>query len=222
MRSNQDENQGTSDESENDQTEQTALTEDVAVPGDVVLTLMEQIPADSLSDEQRSRLKTILLEKGHFSDEIVRERLGMAFRGPLPPPSILQAYERVSPGLTETIVSQWTTETEHRRKMDTQVVAHIQATETQDAKTERQLAKWGQALGFTVAIVGFALAAFIAWLGHPGWAVAIGALDVVALVAVFVRSTKFRGQTETTDLSKKIDAEDQLSLPRESNNSDER
>lgn len=45
-----------------------------------------------------------------------RVSISTEFRGPLPPPQILQGYEEIMPGLTEKIVEQWQAETAHRHK----------------------------------------------------------------------------------------------------------
>ena len=48
------------------------------------------------------------------------------------------------------------------------------------------LARRGQAFGLTSLLFMVALAVYLAYLHQPGWAVAIGALDFAAVVAVFV------------------------------------
>jgi len=39
-------------------------------------------------------------------------------RGPLPPPSMLKAYDEIMPGLAKTIVSQFEKDLQHRRKFE--------------------------------------------------------------------------------------------------------
>lgn len=49
-----------------------------------------------------------------------------------------------------------------------------------------QLQRWGVLCGFAIALVGFGVAGWLGYLGHPATAAVVGGLDLTALVSVFV------------------------------------
>ncbi|MEN2982049.1 MAG: DUF2335 domain-containing protein [Thermus sp.] len=51
--------------------------------------------------------------------------LGLFFRGPLPPPAMLQEYDRVVPGLAERIIRQFERQSEHRQEMERRYLTHL-------------------------------------------------------------------------------------------------
>lgn len=99
------------------------------------------------------------------------------FSGPLPPPSVLGAYESLSPGLTDRIVEMAEREQAHRHRMDDETV-----------KEETKLGKRGQLFGFIIAIAGLATAVVLGWPAHQGGAAAVvGGASLASLVAAFLK-----------------------------------
>ena len=99
------------------------------------------------------------------------------WRGPLPPPSQLVAYNDALPDAAERIL----TMTER---------AHAHHLQIQDKLVDNsyKLARNGQFLGLLVAIIILAFAAFVGYLGSTNVAGLIAVLDVAAVTAVFVYS----------------------------------
>ena len=95
--------------------------------------------------------------------------------GPLPPPEQLVSYEHALPGLAERIV-----------KMAENQAAHRQGFETKVIGAEIDRAALGMKFGFTIGIAGLLASILMGWMGHPASGAAIGAVDLVALVSVFV------------------------------------
>lgn len=104
-----------------------------------------------------------------------------SFEGPLPPPDVLEGYERMLPGSAERILRMAEQQAEHRRVVLITLV---------EADTSR--ARWGLWLGAVVALV-FVLAAVVMVLA--GQAVAgtiVATADLLSIVGVFVYGTRRR------------------------------
>lgn len=97
------------------------------------------------------------------------------FRGPLPPPEVLENYERIIPGFSERALSQWERQTNHRQVMEAKVV---------DASIKAQ--SRGQWIAGTIAIVGLLIAGAVGIWGHPLVGAGIAVADLGSLVGVFV------------------------------------
>ncbi|MFB8773464.1 DUF2335 domain-containing protein [Streptomyces broussonetiae] len=109
------------------------------------------------------------------SMRFMRQELTIQHRGPLPSPESLAEYERALPGLAERIVRMAEAEQGHRHHM-----------ERTDLQQDYRVARTGQAFGLVALIVIAALAAYLGFLGHPGWAVVAAGIDIAAIVGVFV------------------------------------
>ena len=80
----------------------------------------------------------------------------ISFRGPLPPPALLKDYDKVKPGLADTIVEMATGEQDHRHRWESSSLeAHL---------ADRRLGLW---LGFAITVIGAVAAVAVASLGHP-------------------------------------------------------
>lgn len=77
-----------------------------------------------------------------------------AFSGPLPPPDVLAAYDRVRPGLAQEMVEQWKAETAHRHR----TIDGLRSLDERSMTAYYQGEKRGQWLAFFVflAVVGIA------------------------------------------------------------------
>lgn len=111
---------------------------------------------------------------------------------PLPPPQLLQEYERACPGASERIFKMAEAEQQHRHTLQQQAMrADLEDLQRTHGNTAR-----GQVLGFGVVVAALAAAVIIAvyssaW-GAPVAASIIGAGGLTSLVYVFIRGQRHR------------------------------
>lgn len=96
------------------------------------------------------------------------------FRGPLPPPAVLEQYDHVLPGTAERILRMAEQEQAAGRDLASKVV-EVTATET----------RRGQHFGFAAALAALSVTAFLGYLGHAFAAGVVGGTTVVGLSTVF-------------------------------------
>jgi uncharacterized membrane protein len=84
------------------------------------------------------------------------------FRGPIPPPHILEGYNAAVPGAGERIL-----------RMAEEDAAHLRQIERQDQQDTRDNFQRGQTLAVVVCGMAVVLGGWVAWLGHPVSAAAI-------------------------------------------------
>jgi uncharacterized membrane protein len=124
------------------------------------------------ADAQESRANTLAKEDGERYHGLV----AASWQGPLPPPNHLEHYKEIQADFPERILKLTEDEAAHRRDYNLRVLAAT--------KLETLL---GQIFGLVVALVAFAVAAYLAHLGHPGASAGFGATTVAGLVWVFVK-----------------------------------
>ena len=100
----------------------------------------------------------------------------ISFRGPLPPPALLKDYDKVKPGLADTIVDMAQSEQEHRHNWESSSLKAQQ--------DDRRLGLW---LGFSVTAIGILAAVVVASLGHPWVAVSALAPGLGGILAYIIR-----------------------------------
>lgn len=110
-----------------------------------------------------------------------------SFSGPLPHPDILKKFDEVAPGAAERIIKMAEEQSSHRRELEKAVIS-----------SDIQRSKWGQILGFLIAVIGLVASAFIAIYGNAIAGGVIGASTLAALVGVFMygASTRSRERSE--------------------------
>ena len=96
------------------------------------------------------------------------------FRGPLPPPAVLERYDRLLPGAAERIL---------RMAEREQAAGHRFASEV--IKGAAVQTKRGQSFGFAAALATLGLTAYLGYLGHAFAASVVGGTTVVGLATVF-------------------------------------
>ena len=80
----------------------------------------------------------------------------ISFKGPIPPPALLKDYDKVKPGLADTIIEMAKDEQDHRHRWESSSLkAH---------QSDRRLSLW---LGAGIAAIGILGAVVMAYLGHP-------------------------------------------------------
>ncbi len=113
--------------------------------------------------------------------KIVHQQL--EYSGPIPPPIILEQYEKIIPGAAERILKMAEQQASHRQSLEKRVIAH----DTQNAT-----------LGILCALlitVGFlVLAGFAIYSGQSLAASIISAISITGLVGTFIYGTRSRKQ----------------------------
>jgi len=124
------------------------------------------------------------------------------FRGPLPPPDMLQRYEEIHPGTAERVLQQFERETQHRHAIEQKVI---------DAQLEAQLAeipafRLGQVFAFLIAVVGLLSAAYCVskapTAGHAWAGAGIAGISLATLAGVFIYGRKAKPAAEEPEEQK--------------------
>ncbi len=106
-----------------------------------------------------------------------------SFEGPLPPPDILKRFDDVVPGAAERIIKMAEEQFAHRVSLEKKVI---------DSDISRS--KWGQILGFLIAVVGLGVACLITIYGNPLAGTIIGGGTLASLVGVFMYGSRIRSK----------------------------
>ncbi|ERO40943.1 DUF2335 domain-containing protein [Lactiplantibacillus plantarum] len=135
-------------------------------------TLIKRI-AEASSEEEKKRLFSQLPEKTRMT--IARSQV---FSGPLPPPQQLKEYNDVLPGAADRILKMAERQSEHRQKMEGQVV-----------ESNTKNSRLGVIFAFLLGAMIIGGGIYLAAIGHPyGTWFSLG--GVVSLVGVFVYGTR--------------------------------
>ena len=109
------------------------------------------------------------------------------FSGPLPPPEIIEAYERILPGSANRILTMAEKNQDHRIEMELKKIV-LDGDETKKLISSGiQRVPRGQWFGFIITIAFLVAATICAWVGHPFTASILGLGGATNLVALFLR-----------------------------------
>jgi uncharacterized membrane protein len=97
------------------------------------------------------------------------------FSGPMPPPALLEGYERIVPGAAERILAMAESDTKHQQEIE---FAALRAAASE--------IKRGQIFGFVIGLTALGASIVALALGSPAVAGVIGGTTVVGLVSVFI------------------------------------
>lgn len=97
------------------------------------------------------------------------------FEGPIPPPAILEGYEKICPGAADRIL-----------KMAESVTEHVNSVERDVIDAKKKEVERGQLFGFSIGALALVSSVICAYLGEGTTASIIGGTTVVGLVSVFV------------------------------------
>jgi uncharacterized membrane protein len=106
---------------------------------------------------------------------IVTERKFSAFSGPIPHPDTLKRFNDIVPGAAERIIKMAEDQSSHRRSLEKSVI-----------ESDISRSKWGQILGFVIAIFGLTASTFIAVYGSAVAGSILGVGTLASLVGVFM------------------------------------
>ena len=115
------------------------------------------------------------------------------FVGPLPEPDTLRNYDEIVPGYAKKLAALHLRTAKQSLDIQQSEVTHRQqlerdeqATISRDVMAQRGIERSGKQVGAVVAIVALALCGWVAWLGHPAAATAIGLSVPVGLLTAFI------------------------------------
>jgi uncharacterized membrane protein len=106
-----------------------------------------------------------------------------AFSGPLPSPEVLKKFDEVVPGAAERIIKMAEEQSTHRRSLEKGVI-----------ESDIIRSKWGQILGFIIAIFGLVVSTLISIYGNAATGALIGFTTIASLVSVFMYGSKTRSK----------------------------
>ncbi|HET7699396.1 MAG TPA: DUF2335 domain-containing protein [Candidatus Limnocylindria bacterium] len=113
--------------------------------------------------------------------ELVAKLSAARYRGPLPPPEILQGYDQLVPGSAKRIFDIFERQADHRMSLEQKVVG-----------SDIQRSWAGLAAGTVITLAIVWLAAQLVENGNTLAAAALAALDISSLAGVFVYGTRER------------------------------
>ena len=114
---------------------------------------------------------------------VIQQRSTKFFSGPLPSPEVLKEFNAIVPGSAERIIKMAENQSIHRRELEQKVI---------DSDIKRS--KWGQILGFVIAISGLIVSGFVAIYGSAVAGSIIGVGTLASLVGVFMYGSKTRSE----------------------------
>lgn len=118
---------------------------------------------------------------------VIRREVSQSFSGPLPHPDTLRQFDEIVPGSAERIIKMAEEQSEHRKELEKKVI---------DSDIARS--KWGQVLGFIIAIAGLGVSAIIGVYGNAIAGGIIGVGTLASLVGVFMYGSKTRSKERET------------------------
>jgi uncharacterized membrane protein len=122
-------------------------------------------------------------EDRNKNTKLVGQQTALAFAGPLPPPSILEGYERILPGSAERIIKMAEIQAAHRQDIERKVIAS-------------GISNSGRGITFALIIALAALfsAMVCIILGREISGSFLGLGGLGGLVATFITGTQMRSQ----------------------------
>ena len=105
--------------------------------------------------------------------------------GPVPPPEVLEGYERIVPGSAQLSFDNFVAESTHRRLL-----------ETEASRRDTFRSKSGMFAGYCVALLLIFVAAIAIIEGHPGPGAAIIVGGLASAVSIFVTGSRLKSGSE--------------------------
>ena len=114
---------------------------------------------------------------------VVQQHSVQSFSGPLPHPDILRKFEEVVPGSAERIIKMAEEQSAHRKDLEQKVIS-----------SDIARSKWGQILGFVIAISGLVVSTLVSIYGNAIAGGIIGVGTLASLVGVFMYGSTTRSK----------------------------
>jgi len=127
----------------------------------------------------------------------IQEIQATRFSGPLPPPELLEHYERILPGFGQRMLEMAQTEGEHRRNLESRSL---------DAKIEAMRrgfddSKRGQIFAFVIAAIFVVAGVIVVLCGHDVSGTLLGGVGVTGIVTAFIVGRQISRQIRKGQLS---------------------
>lgn len=113
-----------------------------------------------------------------------------SFSGPLPPPQLLDHYDKIVPGSADKIISLWEEQVRHRQGLEKKAI---------DADIKQ--ASRGSWFGFAIAMSAIGSGTYLAYIGRPTEGIAAILTALVGLVGAFGWGTYQRRKERTVKSS---------------------
>ena len=123
--------------------------------------------------------------QNHQPSRGVSVRATEFFSGPLPPPEVLEKFESIVPGAAERIIKMAEDQSTHRKDLEKKVI-----------ESDIARSKWGQILGFMIAIGGLIASIIVAVYGSAIAGSIIGVGTLASLVSVFMYGSKTQNESK--------------------------
>lgn len=128
-----------------------------------------------LTPEVTDALSNVTPEQRKVLVHFIQQTKLSAFRGPIPPPEVLQGYENVQQGFADRILRMAEKQQDHRMNCEDKIVTE-----------STSQSKRGQWFGFIIAILFFAGALTLGFTDHEVLGGIIGGGTLVSVVTVFL------------------------------------
>jgi uncharacterized membrane protein len=116
------------------------------------------------------------------------------FQGPLPPPQVLDHYDKIIPGSAERIISMWENQVRHRQELEMKVIA-----------SDIKQSHFGSILGFIIAMSAIGSGTFLAYIGRPTEGIAAIISALVGLVGVYGWGSYQRRKERDTRINQSLE-----------------
>ena len=110
------------------------------------------------------------------------------FKGPIPPPAALEAYEKVHPGLANRIMQMAEKEADHSHKMDERSLS----SQVWSHRIDQLLQFVGQLFGLLLGLCAIGAGLYAAMNGHPVAGTFFGVGGVATLAGIFVYGSRVK------------------------------
>lgn len=155
---------------------------------------------EEVQAELETDLKNIVVAAEHGDKEAAKSAAlhlvhttRASFSGPLPPPAMLEHYQRIIPNAAERIFALTEKQANHRQQLE---IRELEATERLQHRALDLQAR-GQHYGLAIAITGMGVAAWALYLGHGAAATVIGGTALATIVGAFLYRPRKRKEEDT-------------------------
>jgi len=133
--------------------------------------------SDKIPSRQEPQIEAEKSEKQIAVGEVFSKIFGIsAFSGPLPPPELLEHYNKIIPDGADRLLRLVELQSGHRR-----------TSETKSLDASISITKRGQFLAFLLSLAGFSTAVLCAYLGQPVPSTVIGGGTLIGLASLFIK-----------------------------------
>ena len=162
-----------------DRTDAEALAGDWQRVGDDLRSATRKYDEEQATNKSQNKPSTKPSAPAQRQQAQTGPQVKAEFSGPLPPPDVLEKYERVSPGAAERIIAMVETQNSHRHELEKSLV-----------NNGCKQASKGQNCAVTLGALAIIFGAIAGVSGAQWTGSVIGGLVVVGLVSAFIRSRR--------------------------------